>query len=315
MMHQLYLGVDVAKDRLDVFHPSLGPSQVVNQAKAIRALVRTARRGGFWVIFEATGGYDRTLRETLEAADIPFSRLNPGRRATSPAPKVCVFGLLAKTDRVDARMLAEFGRRMQPPRTAATPAIRKQLQALASRRRQLVEARKEETTRLAQTADPLVRADIRAMITILAHHIRDFEARIAALVASDPDLAQVARRMQGVPGIGPIVAATLIAELPELGRLCRRRIAALAGLAPMAQDSGKMRGRRSIRGGRANVRSMLYIAALHDSRHGAIFKAFRARLTAAGKPVKIVLTATAHKLLTILNAMMKSGQEFRHATS
>ena len=311
MMHQLYLGVDVSKDRLDVFHPSLGPSQVVNEAKAIRVLVRTARRGGFWVIFEATGGYDRTLREALEAADIPFSRLNP-RQARDFAR---ASGLLAKTDRVDARMLAEFGRRMQPPRTAATPAIRKQLQALASRRRQLVEARKEEATRLAQTADPLVRADIRAMITILAHHIRDFEARIAALVASDPDLAQVARRMQGVPGIGPIVAATLIAELPELGRLCRRRIAALAGLAPMAQDSGKMRGRRSIRGGRANVRSMLTIAALHASRHGAIFKAFRARLTAAGKPIKLVLTATAHKLLTILNAMMKSDQEFRHATS
>ena len=171
MMHQLYLGVDVAKDRLDVFHPSLGPSQVVNEAKAIRARVRTARQGGFRVIFEATGGYDRPLREALEAADIPFSRLTPGRRATSPAPKVCVFGLLAKTDRVDAR--------------------------------QLVEARKEEATRLAQTADPLVRADIRAMITLLAHHIRDFEARIAALVASDPDLAQVARRMQGVPGIAP----------------------------------------------------------------------------------------------------------------
>lgn len=309
MMHQLYLGVDVSKDRLDVFHPSLGASQIVNEAKAIRALVRTARRDGFWVIFEATGGYDRALREALEAADIPFSRLNP-RQARDFAR---ASGLLAKTDRVDARMLAEFGRRMQPPRTAATPAIRKQLQALASRRRQLVEARKEEATRLAQTADPLVRADIRAMITILARHIRDFEARIAALVASDPDLAQVARRMQGVPGIGPIVAATLIAELPELGRLCRRRIAALAGLAPMAQDSGKMRGRRSIRGGRANVRSMLYIAALHASRHGAIFKAFRARLTAAGKPIKLVLTATAHKLLTILNAMMKSAQEFRHA--
>ncbi|OYU18248.1 MAG: IS110 family transposase [Rhodobacteraceae bacterium PARR1] len=311
MMHQLYLGVDVSKDRLDVFHPSLGASQIVNEAKAIRALVRTARRDGFWVIFEATGGYDRALREALEAADVPFSRLNP-RQARDFAR---ASGLLAKTDRVDARMLAEFGRRMQPPRTAATPAIRKQLQALASRRRQLVEARKEEATRLAQTADPLVRADIRAMITILARHIRDFEARIAALVASDPDLAQVARRMQGVPGIGPIVAATLIAELPELGRLCRRRIAALAGLAPMAQDSGKMRGRRSIRGGRANVRSMLYIAALHASRHGAIFKAFRARLTAAGKPIKLVLTATAHKLLTILNAMMKSAQEFKHATS
>ena len=148
------------------------------------------------------------------------------------------------------------------------------------------------------------------MIMIFARHIRDFEARIAAVVASDPALACAAHRMQSVPGIRPTVAATLIAELPELGQLCRRRIAALAGLAPVAQDSGRMRGKRSIRGGRATVPSMLYIAALHASRHGAVFKAFRARLTAAGKPIKLALTATAHKLLTILNAMMKTGQDF-----
>lgn len=309
MMHQTYLGVDVSKDRLDIYHPRLGSRQCANDPKAIRALVAQVRREGLWVVFEATGGYDRALREALEAAELPFSRLNP-RQARDFAR---ASGLLAKTDRVDARMLAEFGRRMQPPRTPATPEIRKQLQALATRRRQLVEARKEEATRLAQTADPVARADIRAMITILARHIRDFEARIAALVTGDPVLACTARRMQSVPGIGPIVAATLIAELPELGSLCRRRIAALAGLAPVAQDSGRMRGRRSIRGGRATVRSMLYIAALHASRHGAVFKAFRARLTAAGKPTKLTLTATAHKLLTILNAMMKTGQDFGQA--
>lgn len=307
MMHQLYLGVDVSKDHLDAFHPTDGAFRIDNSPAGIRALVARARRDGLWVVFEATGGYDRGLRDALEAAGLPFSRLNP-RQARDFAR---ASGLLAKTDRVDARMLAEFGRRMQPPRTPAVPEIRKRLQALATRRRQLVEARKEEATRLAQTADPVARADIRAMVAILARHIRDFEARIAALVAADPELAQAARRLQGVPGVGPVIAATLIAELPELGMLCRRRIAALAGLAPVAQDSGKMRGKRSIRGGRATVRSALYIAALHASRHAEVFRAFRARLLAAGKPVKLVLTATAHKLLTILNAMMKSGQEFR----
>lgn len=309
MMHQLYLGVDVSKDHLDAFHPSRGAFRIENTPQAIRALVRMAGRDGLWVVFEATGGYDRPLREALEAADIAFSRLNP-RQARDFAR---ASGLLAKTDRIDARMLAEFGRRMQPPRTPAVPEIRKRLQALAARRRQLVEMRKEEVTRLAQTADPMARADIRAMVTILARHIRDFEARIAALVASDAELSAVAQRMQGIPGIGPIVAVTLIAELPELGQLCRRRIAALAGLAPVAQDSGKSRGKRSIRGGRATVRTALYIAALHASRHAEVFRAFRHRLLAAGKPVKLVLTATAHKLLTILNAMMKSGQTFRTA--
>lgn len=211
-------------------------------------------------------------------------------------------------------MLAEFGRRMQPPRTPATPEIRAQLQSLATRRRQLVEVRKEEMTRLAQTADPVARADIRAMVTILGWHIRDFDARIMALIARDPKLTEVSRRTQSVPGVGPIVAATLIAELPELAGLCRRRIAALAGLAPIAQDSGKLRGRRCIRGGRANVRSMLYIAALHASRHAEIFRAFRTRMTVAGKPIKLVLTATAHKLLTILNAMIKTETDFQMRT-
>ena len=208
-------------------------------------------------------------------------------------------------------MLAEFGRRMQPLRTPATPEIRAQLQSLATRRRQLVEVRKEEMTRLAQTADPVARADIRAMVTILGRHIRDFDARIMALIARDPKRTEVSCRMQSVPGVGPIVAATLIAELPELGGLCRRRIAALVGLAPIAQDSG---GRRCIRGGRANVRSMLYIAALHASPQAEAFRAFRTRLTTAGKPIKLVLTATAHKLLTILSAMIKNETDFQMRT-
>lgn len=174
-MHQLYLGVDVAKDRLDVFHPQRGASQIDNTAATIRTFVRTARCEGLGVVFEATGGYDRALREALAAADVPFSRLNP-RQARDFAR---ASGLLAKPDRGNARMLSEFGPRMQPPPTPAIPEMCAQLQALATRRRQLVEARKEEMTGLAQTADP---------------------------VARDPKLTKVSRRRQSVPGVGPIVA-------------------------------------------------------------------------------------------------------------
>ncbi len=137
------------------------------------------------------------------------------------------------------------------------------------------------------------------------------EAKIAALIAATPDLARTARRLQTVPGVGLIVAATLLAEMPELGHLDRRPIAALAGLAPVARDSGQIRGKRMIRGGRSAVRTMLYIAALHASRFCATFRTFRHRLTDAGKPTKVVLTATAHKLLGVLNAMLASNTDFR----
>ena len=310
MMQEVFVGVDIAKDWLDIFHPGSGLRRIDNTAAAARRFAKASAKAGVWVIFEASGGYDRLLRDALEATQARFSRVNP-RQARDFARAM---GVIGKTDRVDARMLAEFGARLRPAPTAAAAPERCALQALTTRRRQLVEIRKQELTRLPQTLDPAARADIRSLILILNARIRRIEGAMAAQVGATPDMAQAARRMQTVPGVGPIVAATLLAELPELGQLDRRRIAALAGLAPIARDSGKHLGKRRIGGGRPTVRAILYIAALHASRLSQPFKAFRDRLKAAGKPTKVTLVATAHKLLDILNAMLAASTDYKANT-
>lgn len=309
MTQQVFIGVDVAKDWLDVHHPGRAPRRIGNVPAAIGTFAARCAEEGTWVIFEASGGYDRGLREALEAAGVRFSRVNP-RQARNFARAM---GVIGKTDRVDARMLSELGARLSPAQTPPLSPTRRALQAQATRRRQLVDMRKQEATRLQQTTDPEARADIRTIIAILDRRIAKVEARMTARVAADPALAAIDRRLRTAPGAGPIVAATLIAELPELGQLDRRRIAALAGLAPVARDSGKRSGPRSIGGGRAVVRTILYLAALQASRRSAAFKEFRDRLDTAGKPVKAALTATARKLLVTLNAMLARGTDYRPA--
>lgn len=307
MMQDLFIGVDVAKDWLDIHHPHHKPDRITNTPTAIRQFITTCRHDGAWVIFEATGGYDHALRNALERSDTKFSRVNP-RQARDFARAM---GIAGKTDRIDARMLAEFGARLRPKQTLPVAPQRRALQEIVTRRRQLAEMRKQEGTRLKQTQGSVARADIRSLIAVLDRRIRKTEKQIANLIAKDEELAETARRLQTVPGVGLIVAATLLTELPELGQLDRRRIAALVGLAPVARDSGQMKGRRMISGGRSTVRTLLYIAALHASRFSETFGTFRRRLTEAGKPIKVVLTATAHKLLGVLNAMIANKQDFR----
>jgi transposase len=310
-MQDIFIGVDVAKDWLDIHDPVGGPRRIENTPRSVRAFAQRSARQGAWIIFEASGGYDRLLREALEAFDVRFSRVNP-RQARDFARAM---GVIGKTDRVDARLLSEFGVRLRPARTLPLAAARRALQAQATRRRQLVEMRKQEATRLQQTADAEARADIRSLVAVLDRRIARLETRMTEIIAQDLELTEADRRLQTVPGIGPVVAATLIAELPELGQLDRRRIAALAGLAPIARDSGKRIGRRTIGGGRPVVRTMLYIAALHASRRSVVFKAFRNRLEVAGKPVKAAITATARKLLSVLNAMLAKGADYRDAAA
>lgn len=311
-MEDVFIGVDVAKEWLDIHHPQQGAQRIANTTAAVRAFARTATKQHAWVIFEASGGYDRLLREALEQAQVCFSRVNP-RQARDFARAM---GVIGKTDRVDARMLADLGTRLRPAATEPLTQARRVLQAQATRRRQLVEMRKQEATRLQQTADRHARADIIALITVLDRRIAKIEKHMAALVAADPDMQATNRRLQTAPGVGPVVAATLIAELPELGQIDRRRIAALAGLAPIARDSGKRTGHRSIGGGRPVVRTILYLAALQASRRCASFHAFRLRLQSAGKPTKAALTATARKLLIVLNTMLATSTDYQpaHAT-
>lgn len=306
MMEQIYVGVDVAKLWLDIHHPARGARRIENAPTAIRTFARAVAKEGAWIVFEASGGYDRALREGLEEAGAPFSRVNP-RQARDFARAM---GVIGKTDRVDARMLSIFGQKLQPTQTPPVSPARQALLAQVTRRRQLVEMRKQEATRLQQTADDEARADIRSLILVLNRRIAKAEVRIAALVKAAPELSEADRQLRSVPGIGQIVSATLLAELPELGATDRRKIAALAGLAPVAWDSGQRLAKRVIRGGRTNVRTMLYIAALHASRRSALFGRFRQGLEANGKPAKVALTATARKLLTILNSMLATGAEF-----
>lgn len=307
MTDQTFVGVDVAKAWLDIHHASHGATRINNSHAAVRSFAARCAKEGAWVVFEASGGYDHQLRDALESAQVRFSRINP-RQARDFARAM---GVIGKTDRVDARMLAELGARLTPAPTQPLPPERRALQAQATRRRQLVEMRKQEATRLQQTADPAARADIRGVIAMLDRRIAKIEARMTDLVTADPELAAIERRLRTAPGVGPVVAATLIAELPELGQIDRRSIAALAGLAPIARDSGRRSGPRSIGGGRPIVRTILYLAALQASRRSPQFIHFRKRLQAAGKSVKTAIIATARKLVVTLNAMLASGTDYR----
>lgn len=305
-MQQIFIGVDVSKGWLDIHHPQRKPARIENTPKAAKSFAATCMKDSAWVIFEASGGYDRILREALEGAQVPFSRVNP-RQARDFARAM---GVIGKTDQVDARMLAELGARLNPPPTTPLAPARKALQAQTTRRRQLVDLRKQEDTRLKQTADPDVRADIKSLIVVLERRIEKIEKKIVRLAKADDELKVQNEILQSAPGVGPIVAATLISELPELGRVDRRAIAALAGLAPVARDSGKRSSPRAIEGGRPVVRTVLYLAGLHASRSSKRFGDFRTRLEAGGKRPKAAIIASARKLLVTLNAMVATGQKY-----
>ena len=251
-----------------------------NEREAIQAVLREMPHNTL-IIFEATSVYDRTLRRVLSRAGHPFARINP-RQAREFARAT---GLLAKTDQVDARMLAWFGARLEPPETHEPSPERQQLADLLQRRNQLVEMRKQEKTRLKQVDHPRAQRDIASLIEILSRRVTAFERDIKTLIKANDDLDHLARTLQTAPGIGPFNITTLLAEMPELGTLDRRAIALLAGLAPVADDSGKRKGYRKIRGGRPRVRRALYLAALSAKRSPA-FKPLYDRLREKGNPQK-----------------------------
>lgn len=308
-MRQIYVGVDVSQDWLDVFHPTGGARRIANDAAAVAAFAEAAARAGERVVFEATGGCDHVLLLALETKGATFSRINPRQARDFARAR----GVIGKTDRRDARLLADYGARLEPPATAPrSPALR-ELQAQIARRRQLVEIRKQERTRRLQTFDAFAREDIESHIAELSRRIKAFDARIAKLIAADADLAKTDRRLRTAPGVGAVVAATLIAEAPELGRIDRRAVAALVGLAPVACDSGKRSAPRAIAGGRGALRSLLYVAALQATRRDPAFAAFRERLKAKGKRTKVAIVAVARKLLVVLNAMLAANKDYSSA--
>jgi len=307
-MTQDIIGVDIAKDWIDIHHLSTGRRRRI--ATTAAALGRFSSQAcGALVVFEASGGYERPLMAALATAGVAFARVNP-RQAREFAR---AGGQLAKTDRVDARMLAEMGRSLALRPTPPAEPARARLAALVARREDLVGMIGAETNRSRQVRDPWIARDIKSVLRLLQRRLERIEAEIADHIASQEALAQASARLQSVPGIGPVIAASLAAELPELGRIDRRAIAKLAGLAPHACDSGLHRGKRRVWGGRAGARRSLYLAGFIASRYDPTIKAFRKRLEADGKATKVAITACARKLLTILNAMFRDNTDYRTA--
>jgi transposase len=306
IIHPGFVGIDVSKHHLDVFDAAHGAEQVANSAPTIAKLARRFARAGDFVLFEATGIYDQRLRQALIRAGVTFARVNPGRaREFAKAA-----GFLAKTDRIDARMLAVMAQTLRPTSQAPTDPQRERLARLAKRRDQLVAIRQQERTRRRDCLDAEIARDLDHHIVWLGHSIVTLEHQIKGLLSESTELNQAQRLLRSVPGVGAITATTLLALLPELGARSPKQIAALAGLAPYNADSGKFRGKRLIRGGRKRVRDALYMAAVTAARSQSRFAAFYQSLRQAKKPPKLALIALARKLLTTLNAIIRDQAPF-----
>ena len=308
------VGIDVAKAHLDVaaLGAKLGAERFANDAEGHTGLVAALQPLGVaLVVMEATGGYEAALACALQAAGLAVAVVNP-KHARDFAKSM---GRLAKTDRIDARTLAELAgvlaRRDDLARFIRPLADRQQqeLAALVTRRRQLLSMLGAEHQRL-QMAVPMVRPSIEAMIQAIRAQLDDLEAQMIAHIREH--FAELDALLQSTRGIGPIASATLIAQLPELGRLNRREIAALVGVAPIANESGTSRGRRRVQGGRFEIRRVLYMATLTAARRNPVIKAFYQRLIAAGKLPKVALVACMRKLLSVLNAMVKSNKPWEN---
>ena len=299
------VGIDVAKDSLDVcLLPTEQAFTVTNDPDGFRQLVgQLPAAGTCLVVIEATGGYQRRVVAALVAAGHTVAVVNP-RQVRDFARGL---GILAKTDRLDARVIARFGQHAQPRPIEISSEKQAELQELVTRRRQLVELRTAEKNRLETATAKTVRKNIRHMLEQLDKQVGQLEDQIGKLLESDPELSSKAALLETVPGVGTVTITSLLVEVPELGRLNRQQIAALIGVAPFNRDSGKFHGRRAIWGGRAAVRSVLYMAALTARRCNPLIREFANRLEAAGKPFKVVLTACMRKLLVILNTMIKSN--------
>jgi len=303
-----FVGIDVAKADLVVAVRPTGERWIVaNDDAGVTQLVRRLRRlAPVLVVLEATGGDERAAVAALAAVRMAVVVANPRQvrdfaRAT---------GQLAKTDAIDADTLALFAERIRPePRPVPDDAART-LDGLLTRRRQVLDMLGAERNRLTH-ALPAIRRDITQHIRWLERRLDDVDQDLDRTIRSSPVWRAQENLLRSTPGVGPVVSRTLIGDLPELGALTRKQIAALVGVAPLARDSGTLTGRRLVWGGRAPVRAALYMAALVASRHNPAIQTFYQRLLRAGKPKKLALTACARKLLTILNAMMRTQTPWR----
>lgn len=304
----VFIGIDISKARVDVARrPAGSPFTVPHDETGIATIVQRLRAlSPAGIVLEATGGLEVLLSGALATAGLPVAVVNPRQvrdfaRAT---------GRLAKTDALDAQSLAQFAEAVRPVCRPLPDASAQQLAALITRRRQLVEMLTAEKTRRG-SAPRAMRNQIQQHIDWLQQHGAQLDRELTPAVQTSPIWREHDELLQSVPGIGPVVTCTLLAELPELGTLTRRQIAALVGVAPLNRDSGTFRGKRTVWGGRATVRAALYMGALVAARHNRVLKAFDQRLRQAGKAPKVALTACRRKLLTMLNAILKHRTSWR----
>jgi len=305
---EVHVGIDVSKARLDIHIDPTGQSLSVDNTPAgIRSLLKTLEPLTVkLVLIEATGRYERRLAADLLDAAIPVTVVNP-RQARDFAKSL---GELAKTDKIDAKVLAAFAKLDHHRLAEKMPQNLALLDQRVTRRRQVVQMLATEKTRLGQLDDKLAIRTVKKVMRVLDQQREDLDRDIATLIESDDDWRNKARILDSAPGVGPDTANQLVVDLPELGKLNRQEIAALVGVAPMNCDSGSMRGQRHIRGGRADVRTTLYMAAYNAMRCNPAIRAFAERLKKAGKPFKVVATACMRKLLIILNVMVKTNQHW-----
>jgi transposase len=300
----LHVGLDVAKSSLQL--EVTGKSQpLTNDAKGharLLKLLRTHPRAH--VVCEATGGYEQPVVRVLHAAHIPVSIVEAGRVRHFAKAK----GLRAKTDPIDAAVLSEYGRTFKPAATLAPSATQARLNELSQRRLQLIDTRIAETNRAAHYTDKLLLRQTRQLQHFLEKQIAACDTAIAELIAADPELKSRAQRLDDIPGVGFVTAATVLAEVPELGKLSDNAAAALVGVAPFNRDSGDQTGKRHIAGGRKTARRALYMAALSAVQFDPILKTFYLRLRSAGKKPKVALVAAMRKLVILMNRLLKNPQ-------
>jgi transposase len=303
-----FLGIDVSKEKLDLgIDGQESVSPFTNDAAGIAQLVDAMRRlRPQLIVVEATGGYERAVLHAALDAALPISRVQPGRvRHFAKAQ-----GLLAKSDRIDARLLALYARCLQPAVSEKRSKNQAELNALLVLRRQLIDVRTAHTNQMQQTESSFARQTLAQLARQVHDRVKKLDKKIQRLIDSDDDLAGRRDLLLSVPGVGQTTAATLAAQLPELGKIDRCRISALVGVAPYDRDSGKWSGKRSIFAGRSAVRSVLYMATITAIRCNPVISLFAKRLQEAGKLPKVVITACMRKLLTILNAMARDGQKW-----
>jgi transposase len=299
---EIFVGIDVSKAQLDIAHRPTGEKQsFANDKVGIKTLVkRLAKLQPALIVLEATGGYERLPMRALISAELQAVMINP--RQVRDFAKAT--GQLAKTDSIDADVLAHFAQAVRPKLRPLPDAVTVELRGLIARRRYFIETISAEINRL-EMASKTVRKSINDHVRTLERALERINKDLDRAIANNPIWKDSENRMRGVPGIGPVSSRTLLAELPELGTLDRKQIASLAGVAPFNRDSGSLKGRRSIWGGRAPLRCALYMATLVATTRNPVIRDFYNRLRAKGKLFKVALIACMRKLLTILNSMIK----------